>query len=105
MVKDRGDVIEDASEKLNFHSAADRLTAVAAEIEDWRLQRLDDGVYWVESSTNRFGRENVSLKAAPIDIGPELRTHLFNKVKTCVLTSATIAVGSDSLSIFNSRLV
>ncbi len=104
MVKDRGDVIEDASEKLNFHSAADRLTAVAAEIEDWRLQRLDDGVYWVESSTNRFGRENVSLKAAPIDIGPELRTHLFNKVKTCVLTSATIAVGSDSFEYFQQQV-
>ena len=102
--KSIADRMDDPSDKLNFVSASERLDVIAGEIENWRLHRLEEGVYWVESSTNRYGRENVSLMAAPIDIGPELRKHLFNKVDTCVLTSATIAVGTDSFDFFQQRV-
>ena len=95
---------KNANDKLNFQSAAERLEVVAAEIENWRLQRLDDGVYWIESSTNRYGRENVRLMAAPIDVGPELRQHLFNQVDTCIMTSATIAVGGSSFDYFQNQV-
>ena len=62
------------------------------------------GVYWIESSTNRYGRENVRLMAAPIDVGPELRQHLFNQVDTCIMTSATIAVGGESFDYFQKQV-
>ncbi len=101
--KSIADQTDDATDKLNFVSASDRLDALAVEVENWRLHRLEDGVYWIESSINRYGNERVNLKAAPIDIGPELRKHLFNKVDTCILTSATIAVGSDSFDFFQHR--
>ena len=37
-------------ERLDFTSAAERLQALAGEIEDWRQPALDDAVYWVESA-------------------------------------------------------
>lgn len=95
---------EDASEKQNFTSAADRLKGLSAALESWRLQSEPDSVYWIESSTGRRGT-NYKLVCAPIDVGPHLREHLFNAVDTCVLTSATIAAGKQrSFDFFCSRL-
>jgi ATP-dependent DNA helicase DinG len=54
--------------------------------------------------TGRRGT-NYSLVCAPIDVGPHLREHLFNKVDTCILTSATIAAGKQrSFDFFCGRL-
>jgi len=35
----------------------------------------------------------VQLAAAPIDVGPVLRQHLFEKTKSVIMTSATLAIG------------
>ena len=102
--KNTAERIDDSNDRLSFTSAAERLEVFAAELENWRLQRMEDSVYWIESSTNRYGKENTKLMAAPIDIGPQLREHLFNKVDTCILTSATIAVGSDSFDYFQNQV-
>lgn len=92
------------SEKQDLVSASERLADLAAGLESWRLQALEDNVYWVETSTNRWGHENVKLMASPIDIGPVLRKELFNTTNTCVLTSATLAVGSQSFDFFRNRI-
>ena len=42
--------------------------------------------------------------AAPIDIGPEMRRSLFSQVDSCIMTSATIAVGNESFDFFQNRL-
>jgi ATP-dependent DNA helicase DinG len=95
---------EDASEKQNFTSAADRLKGISTALETWRMQSEPDSVYWIESMTGRRGT-NYSLVCAPIDVGPHLREHLFNKVDTCILTSATIAAGKQrSFDFFCGRL-
>jgi ATP-dependent DNA helicase DinG len=47
-------------------------------------------VYWVE----RRGR-GVFLQATPIDVSPILAEHLFESGLTCILTSATLTVGSS----------
>ena len=95
---------KDPAEKLNFVSSADRVLAISNQLESWRLQQFDGGVYWVESSFNRYGRQNVKLAAAPIDIGPQLRENLFNKTDCCVLTSATLAVGNQSFEFFKNQV-
>ncbi len=95
---------QDPSDKLDFVSASERLESLAAQVEDWRLQRLEGRVYWIESSTNRYGRQHVRLMAAPIDVGPELNEQLFSKVDTCILTSATIAVEGSSFDFFRNRI-
>ena len=80
---------QNASEKQDLVSSAERLESLALEIEQWRTQDIEDGVFWVESSTNRWGRQLVKLCASPIDIGPVMRQELFNKTDTCILASAT----------------
>lgn len=92
------------SDKQNLTSAADRLTAIAASLENWRLQGIEGGVYWIETSINRFGKQNVSLMASPIDVGPEIREHLLNKTDSVIMTSATIATGGNSFDFFRNRV-
>jgi ATP-dependent DNA helicase DinG len=96
--------IKDASERLNLTSAMDRLNLIATELERWRLQELEDAVYWIESSLNRSNKQLVSLNAVPIDIGPILRETLFSKTECCILTSATLATGRGSFDFFQNRV-
>ncbi len=104
LVRQFGENMKDAAEKQDFISSADRLAALSTELEAWRLQEMEGGVYWVESSMNRYGKQNVKLAAAPIDIGPALRENLFNKTDCCILTSATLAVGNQSFDFFRNRV-
>lgn len=95
---------QNPSEKQDLISSAERLEGIAVEIEQWRTQDIQDGVFWVESSTNRWGRQMVKLCASPIDIGPVMRQELFNKTDTCILASATLAVGGQSFDFFRNRI-
>ncbi|PYX91524.1 MAG: helicase, partial [Acidobacteria bacterium] len=49
-------------------------------------------VFWIERRRGR-DKSNVFLQATPIDVAPILKTCLFEKLETAVLTSATLAVG------------
>jgi ATP-dependent DNA helicase DinG len=52
-------------------------------------------VFWIER--RRAGRDklNVFLQASPIDVAPILKSCLFERLETAVLTSATLAVGGN----------
>ncbi len=50
-------------------------------------------VRWLERSGPK--RQQVSLAAVPLDLAPILRELLFDRVKTVVLTSATLAAGGE----------
>ncbi len=100
-VKQAGKKLSDESEQQDFFAAHDRLIALAAEIETWRMQAQSGTVYWLESYQSRRGTPRLTLAAAPIDIGPAMREQLFDKVPTVIMTSATLSVGrpsSDSLA-------
>ncbi|HEX5104045.1 MAG TPA: helicase C-terminal domain-containing protein [Pirellulaceae bacterium] len=104
-VRQAASEIDGEGEKLDFTSAHDRLMALAGELTHWVEQQSADTVYWVETAPARFGRSRVTLAAAPIDVGPVLRTELFEKTRTVVMTSATLAVGQPpSFEYFQSRL-
>ena len=103
-VEQSAEKIEDASAKQNLVSASERLTAVANAIESWRLQSLEGGVYWLEQSLSRQGKQLISLMAAPIDVGPEIREHLLNKTDSVIMASATIATGGSSFDFFRNRV-
>ena len=97
--------MEQPEERQDFTSAANRLDALAVGVEDWRRQRLDDAVYWIERRSGRGGLR-VTLSAAPIDVGPILREHLFTPTPTTIMTSATLATGGarSSFEFFQSRV-
>jgi ATP-dependent DNA helicase DinG len=50
-------------------------------------------VRWIERTDSRG--QQVALHAVPLDLAPILRETLFDRLKTVVLTSATLATGGD----------
>ena len=93
----------DEEVKVEFTSVAERCLAVAEEVKQWLGQLLPGQVYWVETGTEQGQR--AALASAPIDVGPALREHLFDKVPTVVLTSATLSIGGrNGFSFFQERL-
>lgn len=86
--------ITEPGERQELTAAADRMTALASMIDDWRKQTAEGFVWWIERQQSRRGA-NVTLAAAPIDVGPHLREHLFQKTGSCILASATIATGKQ----------
>jgi ATP-dependent DNA helicase DinG len=98
----KGKELKKPEEKQDYASAATRLGGLAAEIEDWRTHGVPDAVYWVESSRGKY-RKRITLAAAPIDVGPILREHLFQKVPTVIMTSATLSV-AGKFNFFQSRI-
>jgi ATP-dependent DNA helicase DinG len=67
------------------------------------LKQQDEGhVYWVEQTGK--GQKFHSLNAAPIDIAAHLRALLFRENHVCIMTSATLSVGSEALDYFRRRV-
>jgi ATP-dependent DNA helicase DinG len=53
----------------------------------------DNTCRWIEVRHRPRGGKSIAFHSAPIDVGPLLRTVLFEQFSTVVLTSATLAVG------------
>ena len=96
-VKRAADGFDDDVERQDYLAAHDRLQSLAGQIEAWRTQSEDDSVYWMDARETRRGAPRVSLAAAPLDIGPALREQLFDTVSSVILTSATLAIGQQTL--------
>jgi ATP-dependent DNA helicase DinG len=103
MTRREGEKLDEPAERQDLSAAANRLEALAQAVEDWRCQQIADAVYWVESSWLRR-RRRITLAAAPIDVGPILREHLFQQVPTVVMTSATLATAGGCFDFFRSRI-
>ncbi len=82
---------KDEEVQVEFDAVATRCMTLADSIRNWLEQKLPEQVYWIDGM-NAGGRK-LSLSSAPINVGPLLEEHLFNKVPTVVLTSATLSVG------------
>jgi ATP-dependent DNA helicase DinG len=84
--------VEKQEDRVELTAAQTRCLGLAEQITSWLRQSADDQVYWVELEER--SRPRVRLASAPLDVGPSLRKELFAKVPTCVLTSATLCVGT-----------
>lgn len=76
-----------------FSSAVDRLAAAGDAVRAVLMADSSDVVRWLE--TKQFNARIVRLIAAPLEVGPLLKEHLFEKHATVVLTSATLAVSGS----------
>jgi ATP-dependent DNA helicase DinG len=95
LVKAARNEIESDSERQDFTAAATRIEALSASLQVWRDQSSEEFVYWVERIASRRDVPRISLEAAPVDVGPDLRSELFEKVGSVILTSATLSVGRE----------
>jgi ATP-dependent DNA helicase DinG len=98
-----GDAIRSDEERIELEAAANRCNDLANRLQDWLQQRLPGQVYWLEVTGERQPR--ATLASAPINVGPVLREHLYQRVPTVILTSATLtAGGAAGFDFFRSRL-
>ena len=94
--------IEDEMTKAELQDLGRRVRDARAGIATFLKQEAEDHVYWVERTgkTQNFH----SLNAAPIDVAAHLRALLFREDHCCVMTSATLSVGSEALAYFRNRV-
>jgi ATP-dependent DNA helicase DinG len=102
MVRHAAKSIDKVEERQDFSSASARLEGLADAVDQWHTQQMAEAVYWIEASQGRRSRR-VSLAATPIDVGPILREHLFAKVPSVVMTSATLST-AGRFDFFKSRV-
>ncbi len=102
LVRQQAKAIQKAEERQDFTAAAARLEGMAEGVDQWNTQQMAEAVFWVEATRGRRG-QRISLAATPVDVGPILREHLFNKVHTVVATSATLAT-AGKFEFFQSRV-
>src|ERR1700704_4655620 len=93
---------EDEFLKAELQELGRRIHDARIGIVTFLEQSAEGHVYWVERTgkTAQF----LTLNAAPIDIAPVLQRMLFRENCSCVLTSATLAVGRPDLAYFRDRI-
>lgn len=84
------------------------LTGLQQQLFDFRLNyqrfvnmELEGCVYWIETTPGSL--PGVSFNAVPVELGPMLRSQVFEKPFTVIITSATLAV-NRSMDYFLKRL-
>jgi ATP-dependent DNA helicase DinG len=76
-----------------LQARASRCHGLAQELHALVGMARDGHVYWAEREGGE-GR-NLALASAPIDVGPELAAHLWARLKSATLTSATLSTGGE----------
>ena len=94
-VKLKGKEYEIEKQRYEVNSYMDRVAGVAGALKALLGQELEDSVYWVEST----GKTTRRLKwtCSPINVAGQLREHLFGKIGSVVLTSATLSTKNAKL--------
>ncbi|MEO8227398.1 MAG: helicase C-terminal domain-containing protein, partial [Gemmatimonadota bacterium] len=103
------ELIETIADRLNQAEESERRGQLIQELRAVmrRLDATSDGlnrtlrpasggpptVRWMERSGRRS--QDVTLSAVPLDLAPVLRELLFDRLKTTIVTSATLAAGGD----------
>lgn len=73
---------------------ASALMTAAKQIDTVLLEPSPDDVVWVEAGPRREN-QRITLRSAPIDVGKVLKPKLFGRLRSAVLTSATLSVGGE----------
>ena len=76
---------------IELKATAERLEGAAAELEAL-MKGGDDGlVRWIEAQPRKQGRV-ISICGSPLNVAAEIKTRIFDRLKTVVVTSATLTV-------------
>lgn len=83
---------DNAEESVELASAGARVAALAEDLQAIISQSLADAVYWIEVAGKHARR--VSLHAAPVCVADGLRQHLFSRIHSAILCSATLCTAA-----------
>ena len=101
--RDLRDGVDDESERSEWNGISDRSEALARSVERWHGHTSPGWVYWLDLAGRRFDR--ATLFARPLHIGAALREALFSRMKSVILTSATLTTpGPQPFAYLKSRL-
>jgi ATP-dependent DNA helicase DinG len=89
--------LQSQEEISELSAMAEKVSLLAEELDAIVSQKMPDAVYWIEAG-GRLHR-NVSLHAAPVNVAQGLRNHLFAKLPSVIMCSATMCTAKkkDSL--------
>lgn len=76
-------------EEKEINAYLERCRKISDELDIILSRSLDDFVYWVEVSRDRF--VNVTMNAAPVNVSDELSPNLFDTMNSVIMTGATIS--------------
>jgi len=85
--------IKDPEEMSEITSLVEKVRGMGRAVDVILAQQLDDAVYWFDVEGRSPKR--VSLHAAPVNVSEGLRRNLFEKVKSVVMTSATLCTAAE----------
>ena len=91
--------LDDDMLSAELQGAARKLRAVSGAFAAFAKHDTENTVYWAD----RPVPERLTLVAAPLNVAPMLKTHVYDRELPTVLTSATLTV-ADSFTFFESRL-
>lgn len=94
--------LEDETMKAELQDLGRRVREARLGIAEFLSQTAAEHVYWVEKTGK--AQQFLSLNAAPVDMAAHLRHMLFRDTQCCVMTSATLSVGSEQLAYFRERV-
>jgi len=85
------------SPRSRLLAVTQRLAETQVQLQAFIAQPQQNAVYWLESASSEGSyngpKDAVAFHSAPLEVGPLVKEHLFEKKKTVVLTSATLRVG------------
>ncbi|MBE7492179.1 MAG: DEAD/DEAH box helicase [Planctomycetes bacterium] len=90
-------------DKLEIEAGMNRVLEYALALDSFNAQDREGQVYWVETNTGAR-EQNIELRAAPVHVGATLQQLLFDRCRSVVLTSATLATGPGNFDYITGRL-
>ena len=94
--------VEDETLKAELQDLGRRVRDARGGVVSFLRQEADDHVYWVEQ-TGKVQHAH-TFRASPVDVSNYLRYLLFRKNNSCIMTSATLSTGAESLDYFRGRV-
>jgi len=101
-IEEAAEDVKDETRRSELKDGARRLREMHGAVKMFLDQEDEESVYWVEKGGNEG--TSLSLNAAPIDVADRLRPLLFGPGKSCIMTSATLGTGDESLLYFRERI-
>lgn len=94
------DAMEAGAAREEVQDQRNRLHSMIVSLEEFLKGEEDNTVHWIEQTGRK--QQNITFRTAPLNIAPYLRTSLFQREVSVVMTSATLSLG-DNMANFRER--